>query len=403
MLDAIFGPEHFLNEIIWKRSTAHNDGKQGSQHVGRIHDVILVFTKSASYTFNTQRLPYEDKYVASKYPHTEPSTGRRYGTWDMTGPGGAAKGNPQYEVMGVTRYWRYSRDTMDQLIAEGRVVQSKPGMVPRFKRYLDESEGVPLQDVWTDIDPINSQAAERLGYPTQKPVALLERILSSSSNPGDVVMDPFCGCGTAVDAAQKLGRRWIGIDITYLAIDLIDNRLRHTYGDAIADTYEIVGIPRDVASARSLFERNPFDFERWAVSLVDGQPNEKQVGDKGIDGVARFPLDGKGTMGRVLISVKGGKMVGPQFVRDLLGTVETQKADMGVLITLSEPTRGITDAINHAGVYTHPSNGQTFPKVQVVTIEQLLAGQRPKLPATVLPYIQAQRKAADVDQMALDV
>jgi DNA modification methylase len=399
IMDSIFGAENFRNEIIWKRTTAHSDHRQGSKHVGRIHDVILFYVKGGdAQTFNPITMPYDEKYVASKYPHTEEGTGRRYGLWDMTGPGGAAKGNPSYEVMGVTRYWRYSKQRMEQFITEGRVIQPRPGAVPRFKRYLDESPGVPLQDVWNDIDPINSQAAERLGYPTQKPLRLLERIVEMSSNPGDVVLDPFCGCGTTIDAAQKLGRKWIGIDVTYIAIDLITKRLKDRYGDALEGTFEVAGIPRDKAAALALFSKSPFDFERWAVSLINGQPNQKQVGDKGIDGVARFPLGDPNKkarqVGQILISVKGGKNIGPQFVRDLLGTVNTQKAEMGVLITMTEPTRGVIDAVNHAGTYTHPANKQTFPKIQVVTVSELLAGKRPDLPLTLLPYVKASRSSA---------
>ena len=195
---------------------------------------------------------------------------------------------------------------MERLDAEGRLIfPKKPGARIARKLYLGEQAGVPLGDVWADIAPINSQAAERLGYPTQKPLSLLERIITSSSNPDDVVLDPFAGCGTAIDAAQKLGRRWIGIDVTTLAIDLIDARLRHTYSEKIRETYEIRGIPRDLAGAKTLFDESPFEFERWCVMLLDGQPNQKQVGDKGIDGVIRFPLDKK-TSGRIIVSVKGG-------------------------------------------------------------------------------------------------
>lgn len=205
------------------------------------------------------------------------------------------------------------------------------------------------------------------------------------------MFDPFCGCGTSVDAAQRLGRTWIGIDITFIAIDLIRKRLQHTYGDAVEDSYDVLGIPRDIGGAQALFDHSPFDFERWAVSLVNAQPNEKQVGDRDIDGVARFPIDSKGGVGRLLVSVKGGKTVGPQFVRDLVGTVETQKAQMGVLITMAEPTRGVLDAVNHGGTYNLPVNGQPYPKVQVVTVAELLKGERPKMPQTLLPYIQASR------------
>jgi hypothetical protein len=177
----------------------------------------------------------------------------------------------------------------------------------------------------------------------------LERIIAASSNEGDVVLDPFCGCGTTIAAAQALNRRWMGIDVTYLAIDLIRNRLRGLYGDDIEATYHVDGIPADEDSARALFAASPFDFERWAVSLVDGTPNEKQVGDRGIDGVVRFPLDAKGGVGRALVSVKGGKMLNPGMVRDLIGTVQAQRAEMGLLLTLERPTRGMKEAARHSG------------------------------------------------------
>lgn len=390
LLDSIFGPERFVNEIIWKRSTAHSDTKQGAKHLGRLHDTILFYSKSNAYVFNTQMVEYSPEYVASKYRHKD-ADGRLYRLDNLTGPGGAAKGNPQYEVMGVTRYWRYSRERMDALIAEGRVVQTRPGGVPQYKRYLDEMPGVALQDVWMDIDPINSQAKERLGYPTQKPLALLERILAISTNEGDVVLDPFCGCGTTVDAAQRLNRRWIGIDITYIAVDLISKRLRHTYGNSIVDTFDVVGIPRDVAAARALFAHSPFDFERWAVSLINAEPNQKQVGDKGIDGVARFPLGVKGQLGRVLVSVKGGKTLTPSMVRDLKGTLDTQKGAMGILITLEPATKGVQEEIDKGGIYTHPANGQVYPRLQHMTIAELLDGKRPQMPPTYLPYIAADK------------
>jgi hypothetical protein len=275
----------------------------------------------------------------------------------------------------------------------GRILWPKKiGGSPSLKQYLDDMGGVEVQDVWDDIFPINSQAKERLGYPTQKPLALLERIIESSSNEGDTVLDPFCGCGTTVDAAQKLGRQWIGIDITYLAVDLIDKRLRHTYGDEIESTYKVHGIPNDVQGAQALFDENPFDFERWAVSLVDGQPNEKQVGDKGIDGRIRFHSD-KDKIGTVVVSVKGGKQVAPTMMRDLVGTVQDHKADMGLLIMLAKPTRGMTELADHSGTYVVPMTGTAYPKVQVVTVAELLAGNRPKMPTAILPYIKASPKA----------
>jgi DNA modification methylase len=399
LLDAIFDAHRFVNEVIWKRSTAHSDTKQGSRNLGRLHDTILVYSKSDHYEFNTQMMDYSPEYVASKYRHKDPD-GRRYQLDNLTGPGGAAKGNPQYEVMGVTKYWRYSRERMAALIKEGLVVQPSPGAVPRYKRYLDEMPGVSLQDIWTDIDPINSRAAERLGYPTQKPLPLLERIIKISTSPGDVVLDPFCGCGTTVDAAQRLGRQWIGIDITHLAIDVITKRLLHTYGSSVFENIELAGIPKDLGGAKALFDRSPLEFERWAVSMVNAEPNEKQVGDKGVDGTARFPL-GTGKIGKLLVSVKGGRTINPSMVRDLSGTIEARKAQMGVLITLAPATRGVIDAINHGGVFTHPANGQTYPRLQHITVADLLKNKRPQVPPTFLPYIAAQRNPVTLEQSTL--
>ncbi len=401
LLDAIFGPDRFVNEIIWKRSSAHSDSKQGSQHYGRVSDTILFYAKSDRQTFNTQYQPYDQSYIDRDYRRVEEGTGRRYRIGDMSGPGGAAKGNPFYEVMGVSRYWRYSKERMQELIEDGRIIQTRPGAVPQYKRYLDEMSGVPAQNIWTDIEVINNRSREKLGYPTQKPVALLERILNTSSNPDDVVLDAFCGCGTTIDAAIKLDRQWIGIDVTYIAVDLIEKRLEHTYGAEIRSTYNVLGIPRDRAAALALFSRSPFDFERWAVSLVNGQPNQKQVADKGIDGVARFAIDARGEVGRVLISVKGGRHLAPAMVRDLGGAVATQKAEMGVLITNSTPTRGMTDEANHAGSYQHPHYGQAFPRIQIITVDELLSGKRPQMPPTMLPYIQALRATTPADQGSL--
>jgi DNA modification methylase len=400
MLDAIFGAERFVNEISWKRSTAHSDTKQGARHMGRLHDVILFYSKEPSYTFHTEMLSYGENYLSTKYRYVEPGTGRRYRLDNLTGPGGAAKGNPAYEVMGVTRHWRYSRERMEQLIKEGRVVQTKPGTVPQYKRYLDEMPGISLQDVWTDIDPINSRAIERLGYPTQKPLALLERIIKMSSDEGGTVLDPFCGCGTAIDAAQRLGRRWIGIDIAFIAVDIIRGRLQYTFPGI--DNYETFGLPRDMPGARDLARRKPFDFERWAVTQINARPNAKQRGDKGVDGVARFHHN-KQAIGRVLVSVKGGEHIGPQFVRDLLGTVETQKAQMGVLITVEPPTHGMIDAVNHAGTYKWPMNGQVFPRIQVITVSELLNGKQPRLPTLMTRYDQAARAEAEpAAQLTID-
>ena len=255
LLDEIFGPDNFRTEIIWKRSTAHSDTKQGRKLHGRIHDSILFYSKGPEWVWNPLYTAHDESYLESKYPHTEETTGRRFGLWDMTAPGGASKGNPHYELMGITRYWRYSKKRMAELIEEGRVVQPGPGKVPRFKRYLDESEGVPLQDVWTDLDPINSQAIERVNYPTQKPESLLERIIETSSAPGDLVLDCFAGSGTAAVVAQRLGRRWISVDCGKLAIYTSQRRL--------------VSLTEGSTNQKPLSPREP--FELCTAGLYDNE------------------------------------------------------------------------------------------------------------------------------------
>lgn len=421
LMDGIFDVRNFQNEVIWKRTGSHNSANRW----GPQHDVLLFYTKSSKYTWNRTLQAYDESYVDGKFKWSDERG--PYQDVSLTGPGvrPGDSGLPWRGVDPTTsgRHWQppsMMYDLYEKLtgksLADVPTMQERLDRVdevglihhpkkadgqPRFKQYLDISPGAPIQDIVTDIDPINSQAAERLGYPTQKPVALLERIISASSNPDDVVLDPFCGCGTTIDAAQKLGRRWIGIDITYIAVDLIIKRLTHTYGDPIADTFEVTGIPKDHGGAQRMFEDDPFEFERWAVSLVGAQPNQKQVGDKGVDGVGRFLLDNKGGVGKVLVSVKGGKTITPSMVRDLAGTVKAQGAQMGVFVTLAPATKGVKDAIDHGGVYTHPAAKQTFPALQHITVAELMAGQRPKLPLMYKPYIAAKKQKITVENEKL--
>ena len=225
ILDEVFGPDRYLNQIIWKRQTAHSDVTQGAEHLGRLHDVIFLYTKSEEYKWQMQYTPYDKEYVEAFYRHIDPDTGKRYQLSDITAPGKSLKGNPYYEFLGVTRYWRFSEKRMKELYAKGRIVQTRPGTVPRQKRYADEMPGVPLQDIWLDIKPIQSQAAERAGYDTQKPEALLDRILKLSSDDGDLVLDCFVGSGTTAVVAEKLNRRWIGCDLSRFAIHTTRKRL----------------------------------------------------------------------------------------------------------------------------------------------------------------------------------
>ena len=312
-MDTVFGQQNFRTDITWKRTSAHSDTRQGRRQHGRVHDTILFYTKTSNWTWNPTYTQYDQEYVDQSYRYEEPDTGRRYRLDNLTGPGGAAKGNPSYEVMGVTRYWRYSKERMQELIDAGRIVQTRPGAVPAYKRYLDEMPGIPLQDIWTDIGAVASQAKERLGYPTQKPEALLERIIRASSNEGDVVLDPFCGCGTAVAAAHKLGRQWLGIDITHLAVALMKNRLKTAFALDAGRDYAVVGEPQDEGSARALWEQDPYQFQFWAVSLLQAQPQseQKRGPDRGVDGMLYF-LDGpRRTPQKAVIQVKGGRVSSP--------------------------------------------------------------------------------------------
>lgn len=378
ILDSVFGPASFRNEIIWKRSSAHNDSKQGARHYGRITDTILFYTKTRQATWNTLHTQYDERYTTGMYKYIEPETGRRFGLFDLSGPGGAAKGNPEFEVLGVTRFWRFSREKMQELLAQGRIVQTKAGAVPRQKRYLDEMPGVQLQNLWDDLPVVSNRSREALGYQTQKPLSLLERIIQASSNPGDLVLDPFCGCGTAIEAAHSLGRRWIGIDITALAIDVVERRLSRRGLRRDVD-YETDGIPLDRDGAQRLWEEDEHQFQLWAITLVDGQPREggKKGADKGVDGLIYFQDDAH-TIGTAVISVKGGKNIHAKDIRDLIGAMNNRGTNLGVFITLNKATTEMEKAAREAG--SIEAGGKLRPRVQIRTIEELLAGRKPDMP-----------------------
>ncbi len=320
MLDGLFeSPGGFRSEIIWKRSSAHSDTKQGRRQHGRIHDVILFYTKGDSWTWNPVYTPYDASYVDAFYKYVEKGTGRRYRLGDLTGPGGAAKGNPEYEVMGVTRYWRYSQEKMTKLIEEGRVIQVKPGAVPAYKRYLDEMRGVPLQDVWTDIAPVAARGSERLGYPTQKPEALMERILASSTNKGQIVLDPFCGCGTTIAVAQQMQREWIGIDVSPRAAVIMKRRVDGFGANAI-----VTGLP---ATIEDLKELGPFEFQNWVIDAVNGVRRQRKSGDLGIDGYSFLE--------RHPIQVKQSESVGRNVVDNFETALERDGKDLGYIVAFS--------------------------------------------------------------------
>ena len=385
LMDAVFGSRNYRNEVTWKRFNFHADATR----FGRITDRILFYTKSDSYEWNRQRAQFKDSYIESHFRHSD-EDGRRYRLDNLNPPGGRG---PVYEFHGVTRAWRYTEENMLKLEAEGRIYPT-PGGVPQLKRYLDELDGEAVNDIWIDIPPINPRAKERLGYPTQKPLALLERIVQASSNEGDVVLDPFCGCGTAIAAAHKLNRRWIGIDITHLAVALMKNRLKTAFNILPGQDYRVVGEPVDTGSARALAEQDRFQFEFWAMSLLEAFPREqkKRGADQGVDGVVYF-IDGpKRAMHKAIVQVKSGKVSSP-LIRDLVGTVERENASMGLFITLEPPSPPMTTEAISAGLY-HSDLWQTdFPKIQIRTVEELLAGNPFQMPPHQ-PVYQPSRRIA---------
>ncbi|GCE04245.1 DNA methyltransferase [Dictyobacter aurantiacus] len=392
MLDTIFGPERFLNEITWKRTTAHNDPKR----YGRIQDRLLFYSKSSTKVFNhvpglyseeqLSRYKYKDEHGPFRAenltaPHFSPT---RTIEWRGTHPG-------------ANRQWRFSTDELERLYSDGRILLQKDGR-PRkdgYKIYLDEAGGPALQDIWLDIG-ISPTAGERLGYPTQKPLALLERIISVSSNPGDVVLDPFCGCGTAVAAAQKLNRKWIGIDITHLSIALQKYRLEDMFPGI---QFKVRGEPSDLGSARQLAQEDRYQFQWWALSLIRAKPLGGQEGskegkkgkDRGIDGVIAFIDDATGKAKRVLVQVKSGHVKSGD-IRDLRGTVQREQAAIGVFITLEPPSRDMTTESVSAGFYHSVGWGQDYPRIQILPIDDLLHGRAQlKMPPQFGTFKQASR------------
>ena len=387
LLDAVFGKYQFRNEITWRRTSAHSDANR----YGRNTDIIFFYSRSEEWIWSQQYQDYTEKYEA-RFSRTDPD-GRLWQDYDLSAKG-LTGGGYDYEYKGARSLWRVPLETMQRLDAEGRLHFTTRGGIRR-KRYLDEMPGRPVQALWEDIPPINSQARERLGYPTQKPEALLERIINASSNEGDVVLDPFCGCGTAVAVAERLNRRWIGIDVTHLAISLMKHRLHDTFGTELSD-YTVIGLPEDVASAHALATESEHDgryqFEYWALGLVDARPATGRKGaDSGIDGYINFFDDNSGKAKRIIVQVKSGH-VNRGMIATLKGDMEREDAAIGIFITLAEPTEPMRQEAIAASFY-EPENlpGNQYPKVQILTIEQLLNGEQPEYPRFAAP--QTFRKA----------
>jgi DNA modification methylase len=376
VLDGVFGKGNFRNEITWKRQSAHSDAKKKFANVS---DIIFFYVKSEAAAFTPLYIEHDPEYIRNFYRHDDGDGRGLYRLSDMASPN--PRPNMMYEWLGYgfpAKGWRYEKATMQKLHDEGRIYypvqtdgQADTTKRLALKRYLNEQEGSIVTNVWTDINALSAAAAESLGYPTQKPVALLERIIQASSNAGDVVLDPFCGCGTAVHAAQKLGRSWIGIDITHLAISLIEKRLHDAFPQI---DFAVEGTPKDFEGARDLALRDKYQFQWWACSLVNAQPfqGKKKGADGGIDGLIYFKDDSK-LPKKIIVSVKGGENVSRTMVADLKNAVEREKAQLGLFVTLTPPTAPMKTEASAAGFYDSPHHG-SFPKIQILTVAGLLLG-----------------------------
>jgi site-specific DNA-methyltransferase (adenine-specific) len=370
VMDAVFGADNFKNELTWLRSR----NPKGSQHTSRKFspstDSILYYGRSAETLLyeDAIRMPLSQQELIEKYPRTD-EKGRYADGPILCSASMGPRPNLVYEYKGFVppAYgWRMTLDKLKELDAAGNLGWSKGG-APRRKLRPEDDRGAPITSFWGDISPVNSQAEERIGYPTQKPLALLERIIRASSKPGDVVLDPFCGCGTAVHAAERLGRSWIGIDITYLAIQVIEDRIKTWLPRA---KYTIEGIPKDEHDARKLAQLKPYVFQDWAVGRVGGQCRGRGP-DKGIDGEIAF-IRAPGSYGHAIVSVKGGKHVGPDPIRVLKSVVQREGADMGVFICLDEPTQDMRTEAATGGRIELPGGGR--PRIQIVTVKDLILG-----------------------------
>ena len=408
ILDQIFGVENFRNEIYWKRKTGRTSR---TNRFGTSCDILFWYSKSNDYVFKLQYRENNPEYIKKMFRYTD-ENGRRYRIDNLANP--SVRPNLMYDYKGYqppAKGWAISREKMEQWDKEGRLhfPKSPDGRIQR-KRYLDELKGEEVPSLWDDIPPIGSQAKERLGYPTQKPEALLERIIKASSNEGDVVLDAFCGCGTAVAVAQRLDRQWIGIDITHLAIALLKYRLADAFGDDME--YEVIGEPKDAESAKALAVQDRYQFQWWALSLIRARPyqGKKKGADEGVDGLIYYedvnPDNPKKTLTRkIVVQVKSGK-VSVKDIRELKSVVKTQDAVIGVFITLNPPTQPMLKEAATAGRFqwlhvTHT----TYPKIQIRTIDELLAGGGIEYPQTPIDvtFRRAERAAPQSQQIEIEV
>jgi len=417
VLDLIFGKKNFRNEIVWKRTFAHNDPRR----FGRNDDRILFYTKTDNYLFNTVLIEYDESYIKDFFRSkdkngsyqavilTGPNVNSNDPTWKNYNPSQSKRSwsipkRIVNKLVGEEKAKKMSAtERLDLLYEKGYIIFSKNG-IPRFKQYLHEMKGAPAQEVWADINPISAQAKERLGYPTQKPEALLERILKASSKEGDWILDPFCGCGTTVAVSEKLKRNWVGIDITTLAINLIKYRIKNQFGLGNKQIF-VDGLPTDLAGAKELFKKDPFEFEYWASDLVNAIPphgkskDNMRGADKGVDGIINILkniVNGNKEYSRVIVQIKGGKVQRNQ-IATLKGDVDREKAEAGIFITLEKPTKPMKSEAVDAGNFITPlTNKVEFPKIQILTIEELLRGKKPELPQGLVKNYYKEAKANEI-------
>jgi DNA modification methylase len=410
LMDAVFGKLQALNEIIWKRTFAHGSAKR----FGPVHDVILLYSKNGEHVWRDIRIGHDDTYVSRHFKTFDPVRNELFQAISLTGAGkrsGESGGSWRGIDPGIAgRHWALPKGVLEKegiaaettlakleaLDAANRIYWPKvPGGIPRLKWFVSDLSGSRLGDVWTDIPPISAQARERLGYPTQKPVALLERIVAASSNEGDVVLDPFCGCGTTVHAAQKMGRRWIGIDVTHLAIGLVRRRLIDAFPHA---EFDILGVPKDIGAARELARQDKHEFQKWVCDFAGAQVYKggRKGPDGGVDGYIWFKPDGKVTE-KAVVSIKGGQNVGVGMIRDLIATIERERAKVGILVSLEDPTTRMRTEAAAAGLYKTDMLGD-FPRIQILTVEDLFEGRKPHLPwidATVFRKAKREKTTGD--------
>ena len=366
VMDGVFGRNKFRNEIVWKRTSSHNDAKV----LGSVHDIVFQYSKSSTYIYNRQYVPYDEGYIERRYRNAD-EDGRKWMDDNLSAKG-LSGGGYEYEYRGVSSLWRVPLSRMKELDITGRLHFTSRGGI-RIKRYLDEMKGLPLSDVWTDISPVNSQARERLGYPTQKPVALLERIIKANSDVGHVVLDPFCGCGTTIHAAQNLDRQWIGIDVCVKACQVIEHRIQQHF-DSLWSDVEYVGFPKTADDAKELAHLDKFKFEKWAVSLTPYmEANKKQRGDGGIDGRGRLAIR-KGQFIDLVSQAKGGN-TSPGDVQAFNGARQQVKADLGIFTCFQDKvTTGMRNVAVNAGRF------MDVPTIQIYTVEDFFENRLPQFP-----------------------